>query len=63
LLDRFRAEGLDVRKINDAQKLPIVWGWLVDAEINCHSLRHQIEKMRIQHDEELQVGFAKFRFS
>lgn len=56
LLDRFCAEGLDVRKISDTQKLPFVWRWLVDAEINCQSLRHTIEKMRIQHDEELQVS-------
>lgn len=53
LLDRFRSEGLDFRKINDAQKLLFVWRWLGDAEINCQSLRHQIEKMRVQHDEEL----------
>ena len=56
-----------MRKINDVQKLPFVWRWLVDAEINCQSLRHQIEKMRMQHDEELQVNKLfkkcyKFRF-
>src|SRR6218665_460636 len=57
MVERFRHEGLDSRKLNDAQMLPFVWQWLADAEINCKSLRHQIDKMRRQHDEELQVSF------
>lgn len=63
LLDRFRSEGLDVRKINDAQKLLFVWRWLGDAEINCQSLRHQIDKLRVKHDQELKVCYATVLFT
>lgn len=53
MLDRFTLEGIDGKKLNDSKKLPHVWRWLVDAEINCHSLRHQLDKIRIQHEQEI----------
>ena len=57
MFERFKLEGIDPKKLNDSKRLPYVWRWLVDAEINCQSLRHQLEKMRIQHEQELQVNF------
>ncbi|XP_027196657.2 uncharacterized protein LOC113791126 [Dermatophagoides pteronyssinus] len=54
MFERFKLEGIDPKKLNDSKRLPYVWRWLVDAEINCQSLRHQLEKMRIQHEQELQ---------
>lgn len=52
LSNRFKEEGLDLH-LNDGQKLPHVWRWLVDAETNCQSLRHQIDKMHRQHEQDL----------
>lgn len=59
MLERFRKEGLDARKLNDSKKLLHVWRWLVDAEINCQSLRYQLEKLRIQQEQELEVNNGK----
>ncbi|XP_076320228.1 uncharacterized protein LOC143230479 isoform X2 [Tachypleus tridentatus] len=52
IIERFHKEGLD-HKLPDQQKLIHVWRWLVDAETNCISLRHQLDKVRRQQGEEL----------
>lgn len=59
LTKRFRDEGLGTN-LTDSQKLPHVWRWLVDAETNCHSLRHQVDKLHRQHEQDLRVRLNLF---
>lgn len=51
---RFQAEGFDARLMSDAKKLVHVWRWLMDAETNCTSLRHQMEKIHRQQAADMQ---------
>lgn len=53
ILQRFREEGLDTN-LPDDHKLLYVWRWLVDAETNCISLRHQLDKLSRRQSDELE---------
>ncbi|XP_015930793.1 golgin subfamily A member 6-like protein 22 isoform X2 [Parasteatoda tepidariorum] len=53
ILQRFREEGLDTN-LPDDSKLLYVWRWLVDAETNCISLRHQLDKLSRRQSDELE---------
>ncbi|GIX74726.1 uncharacterized protein CEXT_763121 [Caerostris extrusa] len=53
ILQRFREEGLDPN-LPDDRKLLYVWRWLVDAETNCISLRHQLDKLSRRQSDELE---------
>ncbi|XP_035220501.1 ninein-like isoform X2 [Stegodyphus dumicola] len=53
ILQRFREEGLDT-DLPDNRKLLYVWRWLVDAETNCISLRHQLDKLSRRQSDELE---------
>ncbi|XP_054717861.1 beta-taxilin-like [Uloborus diversus] len=53
ILQRFREEGLDTN-LPDDRKLLYIWRWLVDAETNCISLRHQLDKLSRRQSDELE---------
>ncbi|GBN95758.1 hypothetical protein AVEN_53639-1 [Araneus ventricosus] len=57
ILQRFREEGLDPN-LPDDRKLLYVWRWLVDAETNCISLRHQLDKLSRRQSDEMEVILA-----